>query len=744
MNALEGGSSVGRYRIVSFLGAGAMGEVYLAEDPQIDRRLAIKTVRLIGRPQEIDDRKKRLLREARAAGRLLHPNIVTLFDAGEADGLLYLAFEYVEGTDLAHRLDSGAKLSLREALRFARQASEALDYAHSQGIVHRDIKPSNLLLDRVGRVKVADFGIAKMAGQSTELTMAGSVMGSPQYLSPEQIKGEDLDGRSDIFSLGVVLYEILSGKRPFEGDTITTLVYRILNQDPPPISDLRAVPPRLEALMRQMLAKDRNDRLAVAGEAARELAAIEMELTDETLSSSPAGAAALEETFILPRKPSTGATIPPPPPPWLSDVPPTRSTVPASPATTPSTARPPAPPAEQPMPAAPPPSAPPPPTQILPAAAVPMGPPPLPVHATSGPPPLPARPTSAKGPLIFVAVFALLMLAAVAAGGWYAYSHWMKPRLAQIAQSSQSSAPETSPVPPSEPVSSTPGPVASTPAPTPISPTSAPPIRTPGPKPSPRQTAAEPSPPMQGTTSTPPVPPPDTSHRPAVQPPGPSAERPRDRVPVPAPAPAPAAPAEEEEAEPVAPAAQAADRTVRSGLNVAFRVTPPDAFVLVDGKVIGQAQDWNGQKEGRTYSFAGPGTYLVKVRKDGMKELKIAVEASASAGTTPIYVNLRERPAEQVDAGELRTVRVREAVAFRVRPPLAEVLVDGKPMGPARLYAGGRFHPKEWLELPQGKHRVSIVAPGHRRQDVLVEVAPTAENDRERIDVDLRQGGDGG
>jgi serine/threonine protein kinase len=134
VNALEGGHLVGRYRILKFLGAGAMGEVYLAEDPQIDRQLAIKTVRLIGRPQEIEDRKKRLLREARAAGRLLHPNVVTLFDAGEAEGMLYLAFEFVEGTDLAVRLDGGGpRMSLRQALRAVRQAAEALDYAHSQG-----------------------------------------------------------------------------------------------------------------------------------------------------------------------------------------------------------------------------------------------------------------------------------------------------------------------------------------------------------------------------------------------------------------------------------------------------------------------------------------------------------------------------------------------------------------------------------------------------------------------------------
>jgi serine/threonine protein kinase len=187
VSTLDGGRTVGRYRIERFLGAGAMGEVYLAQDPHIERSLAIKTVRLVGRPQEIDDRKKRLLREAKAAGRLLHPNIVTLFDTGEADDVLYLAFEYVEGMDLSARVLSGTlpPLSLREVLRITAECAEALDYAHRQGIVHRDIKPSNILLDKAGHVKVADFGIAKMVGQSTELTVAGSVMGSPQYLSPE-------------------------------------------------------------------------------------------------------------------------------------------------------------------------------------------------------------------------------------------------------------------------------------------------------------------------------------------------------------------------------------------------------------------------------------------------------------------------------------------------------------------------------------------------------------------------------
>jgi hypothetical protein len=211
---------------------------------------------------------------------------------------------------------------------------------------------------------------------------------------------------------------------------------------------------------------------------------------------------------------------------------------------------------------------------------------------------------------------------------------------------------------------------------------------------------------------------------------------------VPAPSPEPAEP-EESEPEPSAPAPTVqADRTLRTGLEVAFRVTPADAFVLVDGKVLGPAQEWSGLKGVRTYTFPGPGTYLVKIRKDGMNELKIAVEASAAGGTTPIFANLRQRAAEQVDARDLQTVRVRQAVAFRGAPPMAGVLVDGQSVGLARSFGGGFMHPKEWLELPPGKHRISIVAPGHRRQDILVVVSPTAEKDRERIDVVLAQGGD--
>jgi serine/threonine protein kinase len=682
VNALEAGSSVGRYRIVKFLGAGAMGEVYLAEDPQIDRQLAIKTVRLVGRPQEIEDRKKRLLREARAAGRLLHPNIVALFDAGEAAGMLYLAFEFVEGSDLAVRLESGERPSLREVLRMGRQAAEALDYAHGQGIVHRDIKPSNILLDRAGRVKVADFGIAKMAGQSTELTLVGSVMGSPQYLSPEQIRGEDLDGRSDLFSLGVVLYEILSGQRPFDGETITTLVYQILHKEPPPIAELRAVPPRLEALLGRMLAKDRDERLA-AGEAARELAAIEAELSDETLSAPAGASAVMDATYVLPRR--TGA-----------------STVPASTPTTPS------------MP-------PPPPASL---------PPPLPPQSSLAQP----AAASPKRSLIWIPIAAVvLLLAAAVAGGWYMLSRRQPPAPQQTAQTNLESA--------------TPSPV-STPEPTGTAPAAVP--SSPIPQPS-QQPSLQPSAPP----STAPAQPTKAPAQPAASP----AERPplaRDRVPFPtsggapaaeAPAePAPAAP-RETEPEPAVPApsasTQPADQTLRTGLQVAFRIAPQDAHVLVEGRVIGTAQEWSGVKGARTYAFPGPGSYTVKIKKPGMQDYRIAVEAGATGGTTPIAVRLRPLAAAEVDSSDLRTVRVRAAIAFHVQPAAADVLVDGQPMGPAKRFSGGGFMRAkgEWLELPPGKHRVSLVAPGHRQQDILVEVSETAEKDREKIDVALAPGG---
>ena len=684
MNSLENGASVGRYRVLQFLGSGAMGEVYLAEDPQIERRLAIKTVRLVGRAQEIEDRKRRLLREARAAGRLLHPNVVTLFDAGEQEGLLFLAFELVEGTDLAERLEAGPPLSLRDVLRIIRQTADALDYAHKQGIVHRDIKPSNILLDTTGRVKVADFGIAKVAGQSTELTVAGSVMGSPQYLSPEQIRGEELDGRTDIFSLGVVLYELLSRTRPFNGETITTLVYQILHMEPPPISDLRSVPPRLEALLRRMLAKSREERFATAGEIVTEVATIERELSDETLSA-PASDLPLQPTRVMARQTGTSPPAPPAPPP--------------------------------------PPAALPPPSR---AAAA---------HRSQGP------------VLALVIAAGVLFLAVVLAGGWYVF--FRKPKGSVVAEApppAGQTAPVAGPGMSGEPATG------ELPKQLPSSSTAAPPT-------SPAQTGQ----PARGTAE--PTPSPSRSRTEETPAPGPlrqppTGTRPQDRpvLPPPASTPAPQRPVQEdtapaaspgtreEEAAPVAPApsqpSPEADQVLRTGLEVAFRVMPPDAFVLVDRTNIGRAAEWSGLKGNRTYTLDA-GEHLIKIRSQGMKEHRILVQASATGGVTPINVRLRPLAAETADVTDLPTIRVREAVAFRVEPPLPGigVLVDGQPAGLARQFAGRLGQPRSWLRLEPGVHRISLAAPGFQRQDFKVEVTPGAENERERIEVRMTRGG---
>ena len=722
--ALESGRTLGRYRILDFLGAGAMGEVYLAEDPQIERRLAIKTVRLAGRPEEVEERKRRLLREARAAGRLLHPNVVTLFDAGEDQGVLFLAFEYVEGIDLSARLARGPALSLREVLRVIRQTAEALDYAHRMGIVHRDIKPSNILLDLAGRVKVADFGIAKVAGQSTELTMAGSVMGSPQYLSPEQIRGEEIDGRSDIFSLGVLLYEVLSRKRPFEGDTITTLVYQILHKEPPPVSELRRIPERLELLLRRMLAKNRDERFATAAELAAEVAAIEVELADETLSAPAADLPVLEATRALPRSPSGSSTAPRTvlPPPLPSNMPP------------------PLPPGALPPPPA--------------ASTLPAGPPPLPPlpppSQTTARTPMNA-PREGAGPALVLGIAAVLFLLVVAAAAWFLVFREKEPETA-LAQDTPEMA--TAPVPgvvdegadPDDPATAEPAeedPAAERETELvaefqpPQSSRSPQPAEKPAPESEEEPVPVRPEPRVQeppvrtvpGTSGRSPVVPPPVDAAPA--PSAPSAPV----VPNPSPS------VTEREPEPARPSF-AADRVVQSGLALEFRVTPPDARVLVDGTVIGTALEWSGGKKNRTYTLPGPGDYEVKIRAQGLRETRLLVQAAERGGVTPVIARLSPLGGAAADVSDLRTVRVREAVAFRVTPLVAGILVDGQPAGRAREYIGRPMQPRTWLKLPPGKHRVSVVAPGHQRQDILVEVTPGAEKERDRIDVTLSPGGE--
>lgn len=700
---------VGRYRIVDFLGAGAMGEVYLAEDPQIERRLAIKTVRLAGRPQEVDDRKKRLLREARAAGRLLHPHVVTLFDAGEDQGILFLAFELVEGTDLASRLEKGPGLSLREVLRIVRQTAEALDYAHRLGIIHRDIKPSNVLLDTAGRVKVADFGIAKVAGQSTELTIAGSVMGSPQYLSPEQIRGEELDGRSDIFSLGVLLYELLSSKRPFEGETITTLVYQILHKEPPPVSELRRIPERLERLLRRMLAKDRDERFATAGAVAAEVVEVERELNDETLSAPAADLPVLEATRPLPRSGSGPEVIPgsgprsvmPPPLPQAAPLPP------------------PLPNAQPPRPT---------------ASTLPSGPPPPlpPAQTTMRTVPRQA-PRQGHGLGVALGIAAVLFLLVAASGAWFIFFREKGPE-ANIAQKQTAPAlPATEPVPgpATQPVAQPPE-ADRTVGEKPETPPTSPPAPQPSRETPVRDVREEEPPPVR------PAPP---DRHPQVTPPAPTSPEVR-RPPVTDTAPAPVPNVPDEPAPAVPEPAKTGfvpDRTVQSGLNLVFNVKPPNAHVLVDGRVIGTALEWSGGKKHRTYELDGAGDHEIKIRGEG-REVKLLVKASQKPGPTPIYVNLETVAAGTAGASDRSTIRVREGIGFRLTPKVeASIEVDGQPRGTAQEYGGGIGG---WLKLPPGRYRVSVVASGFQRQDFMVEVAPGAAKARERIEVALSSGGD--
>lgn len=245
---------IGRYEILEEIGRGAMGTVYRARDPLIERTVAIKTVPITQLRQEGADAESRFLREAKSAGRLSHPNIVTIYDVGEADGLAYIAMEFLSGTTLRELMDKGP-MPLDLALDTATQMAEALAFAHQHGVIHRDTKPANVVVcDQNGRIKLTDFGIAHLA--NSEHTQAGQMLGSPRYMSPEQAMGHEVDGRSDIFSLGAMLYEMLTGHYAFDGDNLPTIVYRVVNETPAAVSSLRPqVSAGLSGLVAHMLSK---------------------------------------------------------------------------------------------------------------------------------------------------------------------------------------------------------------------------------------------------------------------------------------------------------------------------------------------------------------------------------------------------------------------------------------------------------------------------------------------------------
>ena len=265
-------STLGRYKVLKELGRGAMGVVYLGKDPTIQRFVAIKTMKL----DEIDDADKlqevkaRFFREAESTGRLSHPNIVTIFDAGEEHDLGYIAMEVLEGTTLKEWSRKPNLMPFDKLIPTLATVADALDYAHQQGVVHRDIKPANIMLTKDQVVKVMDFGIAKMASSSK--THTDIVLGTPTYMSPEQIAGKRVDGRSDIFSLGVVMFELLTGRPPFTADNVSALLFAIAHTPQPSLATLRSdLPPVVQETLDRALHKDAVRRYRRASEFAQEL-----------------------------------------------------------------------------------------------------------------------------------------------------------------------------------------------------------------------------------------------------------------------------------------------------------------------------------------------------------------------------------------------------------------------------------------------------------------------------------------
>src|SRR5580698_5470318 len=252
----------GRYEIVAELGRGAMGVVYQARDPQIDRMVAVKTVSLWAQePDEENEFRLRFMHEAQAAGRLHHPGIVAIFDVGEnpENRNPYIVLEYVAGEALNRMLSRVKKLPLETALQLAEEIAEALDYAHAQGVIHRDIKPGNILVTEAGHAKIADFGIAKL--NLAHFTLPGRVLGTPAYMAPEQLSGEGSDGRSDLFSLGVILYSMVTGHSPFQGNSATTVCFKVANREPVSASALdMTLPPELDAVIGRAMAKNADER----------------------------------------------------------------------------------------------------------------------------------------------------------------------------------------------------------------------------------------------------------------------------------------------------------------------------------------------------------------------------------------------------------------------------------------------------------------------------------------------------
>jgi serine/threonine protein kinase len=294
-------SSIGKYRILELVGEGAMGVVYRAQDSVLDRAVAIKVMNdSIARQ---DDLRKRFLHEAQAAGSLQHPNVVCIYDLGEADGHLFIAMEFVQGVDLEHLIESGKPLSLQERLDIIIDVLTGLAFAHKRGIVHRDIKPANIRVGEDGRAKIMDFGVAHLA--SSSMTSTGSILGTPTYMAPEQITEGKTSAATDIFATGGVLYQILTQMKPFDAPTLQNLFFKIITEKPRPVSELvPGLPPALDRIVLKAMAKEPSERYASALEMANDLTSVRSKLSGPSYPASVSLSASVASAIEMSRKKS--------------------------------------------------------------------------------------------------------------------------------------------------------------------------------------------------------------------------------------------------------------------------------------------------------------------------------------------------------------------------------------------------------------------------------------------------------